>query len=65
MQATPLSPNQMMLRGALVGLGLAALATGPSLVSAGFAMAQVLMAVPLAVAFMALCAGLASFFLLD
>ena len=65
MQSASLSVNQLMSRGALAGLALAALATGPSLVSTGFAVVQVLMSVPLIGAFILLGAGFSTLLLLD
>ncbi len=60
-----LSLGQLMSRGAVAGLCLAIFATGPSLLSTGFAVIQVMMAVPLIVAFMLLGAGLSTLTLLD
>ena len=65
MQSASLSVNQLMSRGALAGLALAVLATTPSLVSTGFAVVQVLMSVPLIVAFTLLGAGFSTLLLLD
>ena len=57
--------GHVMSRGAVGGLCLGMIATGPSLLSTGFAGIQVMMSVPLIVACILLCAGLSTLTLLD
>lgn len=57
--------GQVMTRGAVAGLCLGVLATGPSLVSSGFGFPQIMMAVPLIAALVLFCAGFATVTLLD
>jgi hypothetical protein len=57
--------GQVMSRGAVAGLCLGLLATGPSLLSSGFAVAQIMMSVPLIIALMLFGLGFSTVTLLD